>query len=166
MKKKEVRSLVEDLICKAMKIDRVKIGGKWQIVCTNNGIEQWQDSGKNLVVTVGLNHIADQLSGTPGEAAMGWMAGGTSSAATAAGQTALQGAELARVALDSSVDSTNTVDYVATFGAGVGTGTWEEVGLFNAGGAGTMLDRLLTGTKVKNAGDTFTVTITLTITAS
>jgi len=46
---------------------------------------------ENLVVTAGKNHIADQLSSSPGEAAMGYMAIGTATNAPAAGDTALGG---------------------------------------------------------------------------
>jgi len=144
--------------------DSIKVSGTWQIKCFEQGKLKWVDSGHNLVVDDGLDHIADQLS-DQGETAMGWMAGGSDNTAPAAGQSALL-SELGRVALDSKTQTAgNTVVYVATFGAGTATGTWEEVGIFNAAGAGVMLDRLLTGTKVKAAAETFEVTITLTISA-
>lgn len=151
---------------KSLLSDGIKISGKWQIKCFDeSGGLKWVDTGKNLVVTSGLGHIADQLS-DQGEGAMSHMGAGDDNTAPAAGQTDLI-SSLVRVALDSTTQTGgNTVVYVATFGAGVGTGSWEEVGIFNAAAAGVMLDRLLTGTKVKAAGETFEVTITLTISAS
>lgn len=145
---------------------KVKIKGSWVLKCfAPDGKLKWKDKGGNLVVTTGLNHIADQLS-DQGEAAMGWMAAGSDNTAPDAGDTTLN-TELDRVALDSKTQTGgNTVVYIATFGAGTATGTWEEAGIFNAASSGVMLNRLLTGTKVKNADETFEMQITLTISAS
>jgi hypothetical protein len=117
----------------------------------------------NLVVTAGKNHIADQLSSTPGGAAMGWMAIGTGSTAAAAGDTAL-GTEIDRNALTSRTDATNVVTYVGTWAAGDGTNaTLREAGIFNASSAGTMLARVVYSNIDKQAGDTLTITWTVTI---
>lgn len=146
--------------------DAVRVSGKWTIKCFEAGLFKWVDSGHNLVVTTGLSHIADQLS-DQGEGAMSHMAAGSDNTAPAAGQTALLSQLGSRVALDSTTQTGgNTVVYVCTFGPGAATGTWEEVGIFNASTSGIMLDRLLTGTKVKAAAETFEVTITLTISAA
>ena len=116
----------------------------------------------NLVVTAGKNVIADRLGrSTPTRAAMTHMAIGTGSVAPAAGDTTL-GAEAARVALTSTTVTGNQVVYVATFGAGVGTGAIQEAGLFNASSAGDMLCRTTFSVINKGANDTMTVTWTVT----
>lgn len=145
----------------------VTISGQVQIRCIGpDGKIRWTETFKNLVVTTGLNHIADQLS-DQGESAMSHMAGGSDNTAPTAGQTALLSQLGSRVTFDSVTQTGgNTVVYVATFGAGVATGTWEEAGVFNAAASGVMLNRWLTGTKVKAAAETFEVTLTLTISAS
>jgi hypothetical protein len=144
----------------------IKVSGQWEIKCFGpDGALRWRDNGENLVVTTGLNHIADQLS-DQGETAMGYIAAGSDNTAPSAGQTALV-SELARVATDSITQTGgNTVVYAATFAAGTATGTWEEAGIFNAATGGVMLNRWLTGTKVKNSDEAFEVTLTLTISAS
>ena len=116
---------------------------------------------KNLVVTVGKDWIASRMVGTAANT-MGYMAVGTDSTAPAAGNTTL-GAEVARVAVTSQTASTNTVTYVATFGAGVGTGALTEAGLFNANTAGTMLSRTTYSVINKGSGDEMTVTWVITV---
>lgn len=118
---------------------------------------------RNLVVDAGENHIADQLSSSPGGAAMGWMAIGTGSTAAAFGDTAL-GAEVDRNALTSRTDSTNVVTYVGTWAAGDGTNAaLREAGIFNAVSTGTMLARAVYANIDKQAADTLTITWTVTI---
>ena len=90
----------------------------------------------NLVVDAGENHIADQLSSSPGGSAMRHMAIGTSSTAAAFGDTAL-GGEVDRNALTSRTDSVNVVTYVGTWAAGDGTNAaLREAGIFNASSLG------------------------------
>jgi len=117
----------------------------------------------NLVVDAGEVHIADQLSTTPGGAAMSHMAVGTGATAPAFGNTAL-GAEVDRNALTSRTDSGNVVTYVGTWAAGDATNSaLTEAGIFNAGAAGTMLARATFTAIDKQAGDTLTITWTVTI---
>jgi len=117
----------------------------------------------NLVVDAGENHIADQLSSSPGGSAMSHMAIGTGSTAAAFGDTAL-GAETDRNALTSRTDAVNVVTYVGTWSAGDGTNSaLREAGIFNAGAAGTMLARAVYSNIDKQAGDTLTITWTVTI---
>lgn len=115
----------------------------------------------NLIVTAGKSLLASILA-SGATTRPSHMAVGTSNTAAAVGQTALVGTELARVALDSTTPSTNTVTYVTTFPAGTGTGTIEEAGLLNASSAGTMLARWLTGTFAKGASDVLVLTWTIT----
>ena len=122
--------------------------------------ERW---GHNVITTVGLTHIADQLGASPSEATMGWMAVGTSNTAAAAGDTTL-GAEVAasRTALTSRTHSGAVVTYVCTFGVGVGTGGLYEAGIFNASSSGIMLCRLTYAIINKGASDTLQITWTVT----
>ncbi len=120
----------------------------------------------NLVVNLGLAFIASRMKDATATA-MTHMAVGTSSTAAAAAQSALV-TELARVALTSTTLVTTTVandaiQYVATFGAGVGTGAITEAGLFNAGSSGTMLSRTVFAAINKGALDTLTITWKITI---
>ena len=116
---------------------------------------------KNLVVTAAKTWIASRMIGTSANT-MGKMAVGTDSTSPAAGNTTL-GAEVARVAVTSQTASTNTVTYVATFGAGTGTGALTEAGLFNANSAGTMLSRTTYSVINKGSGDEMTITWVITV---
>ncbi|CAB4122920.1 hypothetical protein UFOVP33_75 [uncultured Caudovirales phage] len=116
---------------------------------------------KNLVVDVGLNYIVSRMKDATANV-MSHMAIGSGSTAAAAGNTTL-GTELGRVALTSTTVSTNTIQYVASFGAGVGTGNVQEAGLFNASSAGSMLARTVFGLVTKAAGDSMTITWTVTV---
>lgn len=121
---------------------------------------------ENLVVTAGLAHIADQLSSSPGGGGMSHMAIGTGSTAAAAGDTTL-GTETDRNALTSRTDSGAVVTYVGTWAAGDGTNSaLREAGIFNASSAGTMLARVVYANVDKQAGDSLTITWTLTFSAT
>jgi len=115
----------------------------------------------NLVVNAGKAFIASRMSGTS-SAVMSHMAVGTGSTAAAGGDTAL-GTEVGRVALTSTTPSTNTVTYVASFGAGTGTGALEEAGIFNDGTTGTLLCRTVFPVVNKGADDTIAVTWVVTV---
>jgi len=116
---------------------------------------------KNLVVNTGLNYIVSRMKDTT-ETAMSHMAIGSGSTAAAAGNTAL-GTELGRVTLTSTPVSTNTIQYVASFPAGTGTGTVYEAGIFNASSGGTLLCRTVFGIVTKDAGDSLAITWTITV---
>ena len=118
---------------------------------------------ENLVVTAGKNHIADQLSSSPGGSAMSHMAVGTGSTSPAAGDTAL-GTEIDRNALTSRTDSTNVVTYVGDWAAGDATNSAiAEAGIFNASSSGTMLARATFTAINKGASDTLKITWTVTV---
>ena len=136
--------------------------GELSIVLTDaDGQIKDRKEVKNLVVTSGLGFIASRMKDATA-AVMSHMALGSGGAATALGNTTL-GAELGRVALTSTTVNANQVQYVATFGAGVGTGAVTEAGIFNDAAAGTMLARTVFGVVNKEAGDTLTITWTVTI---
>lgn len=121
--------------------------------------------GHNLVVNTGLAHIADQLSASPGQAAMSHMEVGSGTTNPAAGDTTLE-TPIDRNALTSKTDSGAVVTYVGTWSAGDGTGAITEYGIFNAGSSGTMLARYEDSVINKGASDTLVVTWTLTFAAA
>lgn len=115
----------------------------------------------NLVVTAGKEYVASRMKDTTKDA-MSHMAVGSGSTSAAAGDTAL-GSELDRQALTSTTVSSNEITYVATFGAGDGTGAIAEAGLFNAASAGDMLCRTTFGVINKAASDSMTITWVVTV---
>lgn len=115
----------------------------------------------NLVVTTGKNFVASRIKDAT-TTAMTHMAIGTGSVAAAAGDTAL-GSEAARNTLTSTTVTNNVVTYVATFGAGSGTGAITEAGLFNAASAGTMFCRTTFAVVNKGASDSMTITWSVTV---
>lgn len=142
--------------------DQVTATGALKIVVRgSDGAIKQEHEVKNLVVNAGLAYIASRMKDTT-QAAMSHMAVGSGSTAASGGNTAL-GTELGRVALTSTTVTANAVAYVATFGAGVGTGAVTEAGLFNDGTAGTMLCRTVFGVVTKEATDSMSITWTVTI---
>lgn len=116
----------------------------------------------NRFVTSGLDAIAALLNGES-TVIPTHIAVGTSVSPIADSQTALVGTELARVAFDSHVRTGNSIELIATFGAGIGTGVWEEAGIFSAASGGTLFSRVLTETYTKRQSDVFEVHWTYTI---
>ncbi len=116
---------------------------------------------ENLVVDTGLAYIASRMQGTS-QTVMSHMAVGSGTTNPAAGDTALE-SQLGRVALTTTTVTDNAVEYVATFGAGTGTGAVTEAGIFNASSGGTMLCRTEFAVINKGASDSMTITWTVTI---
>lgn len=142
--------------------DLIKVTGELKITVTNpEGNVKQEVVVPNLVVTTGKNLIASRLKDTT-DSAMSHMAIGTGSTAAAAGDTAL-GSEAGRVALTSTTVTTNSVAYVASFGAGTGTGAITEAGLLNASSGGTLLCRTVFSVINKGAADTLGITWTVTV---
>ena len=142
-------------------LETLKAKGDVSIVLTKaNGQVENLDI-RNLVVTSGLNYIVSRMKDTSATA-MSHMAVGAGATAAAAGDTAL-GSELGRVALTSTTVSANTVTYVASFGAGTGTGAVTEAGILNASSAGTLLCRTVFPVVNKQAGDSMTITWVITV---
>ena len=114
----------------------------------------------NLVVTTGKTFIAARMVGTP--TAMSHMAIGSGTTDPAVGDTALQ-TELGRVSLTSSASAGAVVTYIASFGAGTGTGAVTEAGILNASSGGTLLCRTEFAVVNKGADDSMSVTWTITV---
>ncbi len=116
---------------------------------------------ENLVVDTGLAYIASRMKDTT-QSAMSHMAVGAGTTDPAAGDTGLE-SELGRVALTSTTVTDNAVEYVATFGAGTGTGAVTEAGILNNSTGGTLLCRTEFAVINKGASDSMTITWTVTI---
>lgn len=145
--------------------ENLRLKGRLNIVLRDeNGNIKDEREVDNLVVTAGLTYIASRMTGTSSNV-MSHMALGTGTTAAAAGQTDLVTIAGSRVALTSSTPGTSNVVYVATFGAGVSTGAITEAGIFNASTAGTMLCRTVFSVVNKAAGDSMTVTWTISLVA-
>lgn len=145
-------------------LETLKASGALRVVLTDaNGNVKEDVQLKNLVVNTGLNFIVSRMKDTTATA-MSHMELGTGTTAAAAADTAL-GAAISgsRQALTSTTVSSNTITYVASFGAGTGTGAVTEAGIFNASSAGTMLCRTVFPVVNKQAGDSMTVTWTVTV---
>ena len=142
--------------------DTIKMTGELKITVTSPpGNVTHETVIPNLVVTDGKEYIASRMKDATATA-MSHMAIGTGTTAAAAGDSAL-GTEAGREALTSTTVTANSVAYVATFGAGSGTGAITEAGLFNASSSGTMLCRTVFSVINKGAADTLGITWTVTV---
>jgi hypothetical protein len=120
----------------------------------------------NLIVTIGKTYLATWLAAASqaGEF-MTYIGLGTGVTSPAAGNTALE-AEFSGGGYSRSdgtlTSSTNTWQNSAVFSPGNGTGAVTEAGLFSASTSGTMFARQVFSAYNKAAGDTLTVTWTVT----
>ena len=118
----------------------------------------------NLVVDGGKEWVASMMKA--GDTIMTHMAVGTDATTEDGAQQVLIG-EVARIdfaTYGTVVVSGNTIVYTATFGAGVGTASLNEAGIFNAASLGTMLARTKFGGPItKGVDDVVTIVWTITI---
>lgn len=126
-----------------------------------------EHTADNLITELMDAHVADQLSDS-GDAAIGFIAVGTSSGQTAA-STGLA-VSLDRNALTSTTQGAggadNDVVYVGDWAAGDGTGTITEAGIMQADNNTTMMAYDDSMSIVKGASDTLQITWTITFGAS
>lgn len=128
-----------------------------------DGVLKQELNVPNLIMNAGKAFIASRMVSNSVDSVMTHMAlGDDSSNDTDATLTTLE-SELGRVSLSSSVQSANVIDYEATFGAGVATGTIVEAGIFNSNTSGTMLCRTTFPEINKSSSDTLTILWTVTI---
>lgn len=133
----------------------------------------------NLIVDAGLQGVASRIAPHDGtinpSAAYNYIALGTGGdTAVAASQTSLVNELPAGANYGRLQDATATYSAVSgkklilsvTFEPGKGTGTLSESGIFNAATSGDMLARQTFSPVQKAAGDTLTVTWTITLTPS
>lgn len=145
-------------------LESLKATGELHVVLTGADGQVKEDHLlKNLVVATGLHFIVSRMKDTT-DGVMSHMSLGTGTTAAANGDTTL-GAEIAasRVSLTSTSVTANQITYIASFAAGVGTGAVTEAGVFNNDTAGTMLCRTVFPVVNKQAGDSMTVTWTVTV---
>lgn len=112
----------------------------------------------NTVTTAGKNGLADQILASPSLGKPTHAALGTGSP----GATAL-GTELDRNAFTSKTRSNAVVTMVTDWAAGDGTGAITEAGLFDASSSGNMWCSASFSVVNKAAGDSLTLTWTLTL---
>jgi hypothetical protein len=142
--------------------DFLSATGKLSIVVNDNAGNLKQELNvTNLVVDAGLDYIASRMKDAT-ETAMTHMAIGSGTTDPAPADTALQ-TQLGRVSLTSTTVTGNSVAYEASFPAGTGTGAVTEAGIFNASSGGTMLCRTEFAVINKAAGDSMTITWTVTV---
>jgi hypothetical protein len=145
-----------------MQVEHLTLKGSLNVILRDeNGNIKDERFVDNLVVTAGLGYITERMVGT-GSVVMSHMAIGTGSTAPAAGNTALV-TQNARVALTSTTRvlttvANDSVQYVASFPAGTGTGALREAGIFNDPSAGTMLCRTVYDLINKGELDSLTIT--------
>jgi hypothetical protein len=145
-------------------LENLKASGELRIVLTSQeGFIKEDNIVKNLVVSTGLNFIVSRMKDATATV-MSHMTLGTGTTAAANSDTTVQ-TEIsgARVTLTSTTVTANTITYVASFAAGVGTGAVTEAGILNASTAGTLLCRTVFPVVNKQAGDSMTVTWTVTV---
>ena len=142
-----------------MIVDNFKLTDKLKIELNDEVVAEVP----NIVVNDGKDFVASRMKNTT-DAAMSHMAIGTGSTAAAASDSAL-GSELAgsRTALTSTTVTNNDIVYVATFGAGTGTGAITEAGILNASSSGDLLCRTVFSVINKGAADTLGITWTVTV---
>lgn len=134
----------------------VKMSGRLIIKKFNEKQELiYQTEVENLVVTAGKNFIASRIV-SDSEDTMGYMAIGDDAIVSALPQTDL-GNELARVATSTASAVDNNITFTASFGAGVGTGSLQEAGIFNDTTSGTMLCRTTFPVITKTSGETIAI---------
>lgn len=126
----------------------------------------------NILLNVGIGQLLLLLASVGGKQynnANAFCGAGDSNASVDATQTDLQGGGAVFVAMGGAFPTivSQTVTFQSTFGAGVGTMTWEEVGVCNGNappGAGhEMLNRIVSSIGAKGAGDAWVLTIAITI---
>lgn len=137
--------------------DNLKLKGRLKIALNGETVKEVD----NIVVTDGKEYVASRMKDATATA-MSHMAIGTDSTAASASDAAL-GSEAGRVSLTSTTVSANEVEYVATFGAGTGTGAITEAGILNASSSGTLLCRTVFSVVNKGSSDSMTITWTVTV---
>lgn len=142
--------------------DALQVKGKVKVItydATGNVKEERHID--NLVVDSGKDFIASRMNGTSDDV-MSHMAIGTGSTNPISTDTTLE-TELDRNAFDSATVTNNDIVFVTTYPAGDGTGSITEAGVFNDATAGTMLCRTVFPVVTKQAGDSMTITWTVSV---
>lgn len=149
--------------------DKYPIKGKLHLLLVDkNGKVKDEREYKNTITVLHDATVANKMIGG-GDSLVGFTGVGTTTGGKTTASTALE-AQIARIANDSDTQGAGAEDnntiHISTFAAGVGTGALVEAGLFT-GAAGAVLNAYQDFAVVnKGAGDTLTVTWTITYGAS
>lgn len=139
--------------------DSIKLKGHVNAVLIDeNGNKKQEVDFDNLVVDAGKDWIIDRIQANA-TATGSKVAIGTGVGAAAGGDTTL-GTQTAAVEGTTSQPTSVTARSVATFGAGVGTGTITEYGLF---ADATLIGRIVSGSVPKAASDSLQVTYDVSV---
>lgn len=142
--------------------DDLKLKGSIHAVLTDSyGNVKQEFTKDNLVVSVGTAYVASAILSTP-SSPFTHMAIGTSGTVPTPADTTL-GTETVRQVFSSSSVAANIVTMSTSYLPGVGTGSIQEAGLFNAASAGTMLSHVVFSAIGKASADTLTITWTITV---
>lgn len=142
--------------------NKVRIKGRLEIFEYRQGEKVKVLEANNLVVNVGLEHIADRIQNNV-QTPMSHIAVGTGSTPVTATDTTLQ-TELFRK-INSNITATDNQYTIETdIDETEALGTWREAGIFNNSVGGTMLNRL-NFTYVKG-GQSVNVKFTITFTST
>jgi hypothetical protein len=110
-------------------------------------------------VTAGTGALYDPTTGHLGV--------GDGTAAFGSGQIDLQGTNKTRQQCSSCGAAANVITAVATFGSAAANHAWQEMALFNASSAGTMMQRVVSNQGTKASGSwQLTLSITITVPAT
>lgn len=129
-----------------------------------------EDIGQNLLLNAGINTMLTQLAGGAGTTysnANARIGVGDSTTAAAASQTALQAASnKLLVAMDASFPtygSSQQIVFRSSFTSGQANYAWQEFVVDNGGTALVALNRLVSAQGTKTSGQTWQVTVTITV---
>jgi len=132
------------------------------------GVEHIHD---NCLLNEGIQYLLDIIAGIEGSPTL-WsvvnarVGVGDSNAAAAPAQTDLQAAtNKAYVSMDSTYPSRNgqTISFRGTFGAGAAEYAWEEYVVDNGSVSGKTLNRKVESKGTKGAGESWSLTVQITI---
>lgn len=143
--------------------------GDWGLVDQQRFFRKQVVAVRNMIVNTGLDYIRrrvfDSLNPSSDIDQMQFIAIGTGSTAVSATDTTLQ-TELVRESVDTYTSGGTGVCTVSTtFGAGIGTGTITEAGIFDLDASGTMFARTVFTGVAKGASDILKVSATFTFTS-
>ncbi len=132
--------------------------------------EQFSTINANILVNAGINAVWTLVAGTGGtkfDNTNAYLGVGDSSTAAAATQTDLQAAtNKTRKAMNASYPTYGTsqkVTYQSDFGSLDANYAWNEFAVFNASTAGTMLNRKVSSQGTKTSGQTWTLSLEITL---
>ena len=143
----------------------LQMNGEVSIVVTGpDGVVKQEIVVPNKVVATGKTYIASRMSTSPA-GVMTHMAIGQSSTAPTDGDTGLIDGLAGRSTI-TFVAVGATVTAVASFAAGIASGSITEAGIFDASSGGNMLCRTVFPVVTKEAGDSIAITWAITVSST